>query len=133
MRKGISEIVILLAVAFFGIASLPIVGQFDNQGSPTPTPIATPSPEATSSPEPTNKPTVTPMGSDVQSVTVPVNGSVDIERGNSSVHIENNGSGSDIHVETNGSGSATVHVENRLKSYSTSNSTNETVVTTDIQ
>lgn len=117
MTKGFGEIIIILAIAFLGLASLPVVANINEQNT-SPSPIETTEPSAT--------PVASPLPHET---TLPENGKLDIHDGNSQVHVENKGNTTSVHVETSGNGSASVNVKSNTKSEQTVTTSNTSTVT----
>jgi hypothetical protein len=113
VKSGVATIVVLLAVAFLGIASIPVVTALEVSASPSPSP--------TVEPTPTSSPTAI-------STTLPAGESLDINNSDSSVHVQNTGNGSVIHVETSGDGSADVSVKSHIESSTTVSSASHTTL-----
>lgn len=112
-KLGLSPIIVIIAVAIFGFASLPVVASINEVSAPTPSPTDTatpaespvPSPTDTPSPNPTPTPSPSPVTSNqtgsythvytntngvVHDVTVSGNDSYNLDEGGTSIHINNN-------------------------------------------
>lgn len=123
LQKGLAPIITILVVAFFGMFAAPVLVE----SLPPPTPSASPTPTPTEEPTNTPEPTATSSPEVEFHTSLPENQSLDIDKGNSQVHVQNTGNGSVIHVETSGEGSADVDVHSHFESSSsvTSSSTLE--------
>ena len=107
MHKGLAPLIVIAAVAIFGLIALPVVADIEEVSAPTPAPSQTPSP----SPSPSSSPEVK-----AASTALPENGSLNITNGDSSIKVTNNTSvvgncNSNLKVETKGNAEANVNSE----------------------